>query len=276
MLEERYKGAAFEEKFLPRLTSREIREMPKEDALIVLPIGAVEQHGPHLPVYTDTLIGEGLLTQTFEHFTADDNIWLLPPVPYGKSTEHLGMAGTITLSASTLQAVVMDIAKSVKESGFKRLVLFNTHGGNHDLLNMISREIRIETDLMVFRLNSTEGDVLQELVSEKERKYGIHGGEVETSMVLDLKPGWVDMEESPVDFIRLPEETKHLYLKGGCYFAWVMDDISFTGMAGDATKATASKGKEINSKTSAFLAEVLVEMSRFDITAIKKQPVSEG
>ncbi|MCP3029911.1 creatininase family protein [Halobacillus sp. A1] len=273
MINERYSGKAFNEKFLARLTSKQVKELDKEDALVVLPIGAIEQHGPHMPVYTDTLIGEGLLAQTFEHFTNEQNIWMLPPLPYGKSTEHLGMTGTMTLSASTLQAVVSDIAESVKESGFRRLVLFNSHGGNHDLLNMVSREIRIQTGLMVFRLNSSEGHGLDGVVSEKEKKFGIHGGEVETSMVLDFKPDWVDMKRSPIDFVELPEDNQHLYLKGGCYFAWVMDDISYTGMAGDATKATREKGIKINARTSEFLAEVFEEMSRFEIEDLKKQPV---
>ncbi|MGN8646109.1 creatininase family protein [Gracilibacillus sp. HCP3S3_G5_1] len=270
MQTDRYHGEVFENRFFARLTTEEVKQLPKEDALIVLPIGAVEQHGPHMPIYTDTLIAEGVLAEAFQHFTESDNIWVLPPLPYGKSTEHLGMAGTITLSATTLQSVVMDIAKSVESSGFKRLVLFNSHGGNHDLLNMISREIRIETGMMVFRLNSSDGNLLTDLIPEKERVFGIHGGDVETSMVLDMKENWVKTELSPIDFVSLPDDNQYLYLKGSCYFAWVMSDISASGMAGDATKASVEKGKIINQKAGKFIAEALKEMSRFNIDELQK------
>lgn len=273
MINSRYQGVAFEDRFLPRLTSKQIKEMPKEDALLVLPIGAIEQHGPHLPIYTDTLIGEGLLQLAFAHLE-NENIWLLPPVPYGKSNEHIGLAGTMTLSAATLQAVVMDIAKSVSESGFKKIVLFNSHGGNHDLLNMMAREIRIETGLLVFRLNSTAFDVTSEVISEKEQKFGIHGGEVETSMVLALKENWVQMEHSAGEFAELPEDTS-IYLKGGCYVAWLTEDISESGIAGDASLGTKKKGEEFNSKLGGKIANVLTEMSRFDLRRIKGKALKQ-
>ncbi|MGG3643838.1 creatininase family protein [Bacillus gobiensis] len=268
MIDSRYQGIAFEKRFLPRLTTMQIKEMPKEDALLVLPIGATEQHGPHLPVYTDTLLGEGLLNLAFTHLE-NENVWLLPPIPYGKSNEHFGLAGTITLSAATLQAVVMDIAKSVSESGFKKIVLFNSHGGNHDLLNMMAREIRIETGLMVFRLNSTAFDVTSEVISEKEQKFGIHGGEVETSMVLDLKESWVQMKYSTREFPKLDEDSS-IYLKGGCYFAWLTNDISESGIAGDASLGTKQKGEQFNEKLGIKIAKVLLEMSHFDLCRINQ------
>ena len=267
MLQNRYSGNAFEKRFLPRLSALEVEQLDKENALVILPIGAVEQHGPHMPVYTDTLIGEGLLSAAL-HLIPDENVWILPSLPYGKSTEHLGMAGTMTLSASTLQAVISDIAKSVSASGFKKLLLFNTHGGNHDLLNMMARDVRIETGLNVFRLNP-DYSVINSLLSEKEQKYGIHAGEVETSMVLALKEGWVNMERSPSEFVNLPDDTKHLYLKGTSYFAWVMDDISSTGVAGDATKATKEKGEQFITLVSESFASAIKEMIRFDIRTVK-------
>lgn len=274
MFRERYTGVAFNERFLPRLSTEEVKRLPKENALVVLPVGAVEQHGPHLPIFTDTLIAEGILEETFQHLK-EENIWLLPALAYGKSTEHLGMAGTMTLSSNALQMACMDLAKSVKSSGFPRLVLFSTHGGNNDLLNMISREIRIETGLTVFRLNSSDAKVTADLISEKEGKFGIHGGEVETSMVLDFMPEWVNTAKSPVDFVNIADDSL-IYLKGGCYAAWVASDISTTGMAGDATKATSEKGRIINSRTARFLAAALKEMSAFKMENFKKQPIGEG
>lgn len=115
-MEFRYQGEAFEQKFFARLTSKEIAELPKQNALIILPIGAVEQHGPHLPVFTDSLIAEGILHSACKHLKEEDNIWILPPIAYSKSIEHLGYAGTISLSGSTLEAMIKDIAASLKKA----------------------------------------------------------------------------------------------------------------------------------------------------------------
>ncbi|WP_052329733.1 creatininase family protein [Thermicanus aegyptius] len=139
--------------FLPRLTSRQVKELPKENALVILPIGAIEQHGPHLPVMTDSLIGEAILTKALEKTKKNLPIWLLPPISYGKSNEHIGFAGTISLSAETLIGIVTDIAVGLRSSGFKKLLLFNTHGGNVDLLHFVSREIYLSTGLILFNFS---------------------------------------------------------------------------------------------------------------------------
>lgn len=269
MLNTRYSGNAYEHFFLPHLSSDQVKDIPKEKALAVLHIGAVEQHGKHLPTFTDTLIGEGLLAKTFEKFTREDNIWLLPSIPYGKSTEHLNHSGTFSLSALTLQNILMDLGKSTANNGFRRLLILNTHGGNNDLLNMMARDIRVETGLMVFRLNPYS-EKTKTLITEEEAEYGIHGGDVETSMVLDLKKNWVDMNLAAKDFFNFPENKTSLNLKGNRYFAWMAEDISKTGIAGDARKATMEKGKEINENISDFMAEIFLEMADFEIDDLKK------
>src|SRR5690606_19187439 len=136
----RYEGKAWNERFLPRMTFQQVEQLAKEDAVVILPIGSVEQLGPHMPLMTDALIGEALLTQAFEMLPQEAPLWLLPPIAYGKSNEHIGFAGTISLSAATLEAVLKDIAQSVKNSGFRKLLLFNTHGGNVDLMNVVIRD----------------------------------------------------------------------------------------------------------------------------------------
>ncbi|RKD76146.1 creatinine amidohydrolase/NitT/TauT family transport system ATP-binding protein [Sinobaca qinghaiensis] len=269
MLDARYSQKAFETFFLPRLSTQEVNNIPKDKALLVLHIGAVEQHGKHLPVFTDTLIGEGLLMQTFEKFSTEDNIWLLPSIPYGKSTEHSSHPGTFSLSAATLQSIVMDIGKSAAVSGFRRLLILNTHGGNNDLLNMMARDIREETGLMVFRLNP-HSEQTKEWITEQEASYGIHGGDVETSMVLCFKENWVDMNKADKEFLHEPEKKTSLNLKGNRYFAWKMDDISKTGIAGDATKATKEKGDKINKAVSEELAGAMLEMADFEIEQLIK------
>ncbi|GAE27861.1 creatinine amidohydrolase [Halalkalibacter wakoensis JCM 9140] len=265
----RYKSKAWQECFLPRLSKKEIAELDKEKGVLVLPVGAVEQHGPHLPVYTDTLIAEGLLSAAFQLLSQEYQVWMLPPLSYGKSTEHLGHPGTMTLSATTLQQVILDIGKSAKASGFRRIVLFNTHGGNIDLLNMVARELRIETGLMVFRMNAMDfRSELTSMFSEKELTYGIHGGDVETSLVLAIEEGWVDMELAPTEFYH----QELLDIKGGPFAAWVIDDLSESGISGNAKAATKEKGEEVISRLSKKIAETLAAMSEFEMESFQQKP----
>ncbi|MCR8633333.1 creatininase family protein [Paenibacillus radicis (ex Xue et al. 2023)] len=265
----RYRGAgkAWDQRFYPRLSKLEVERLSKDDALLVLPIGAVEQHGPHMPVFTDTLISETVLTEAFEQLPDDANIWLLPAIPYGKSTEHLGHPGTISLSATTLMAVLMDIAKSLRMSRFEKLVLVNTHGGNTDLLNMMAREIRVETGMAVFRLDPGGLGSADGWITPVEKQYGIHAGDVETSLVLAAQPDWVHMELAPTEFPQFPD-SRYLQFRSRA-FAWVMDDLSRSGISGDASKATVSKGEAMVKRYGEHLAEALMDMSRFDMKSFK-------
>lgn len=255
----RYEGKAWEERFLPRLTAREVEQLPKENALAVLAIGAVEQHGPHLPIYTDTLIAEVLLAEAFEQLPEDAQIWLLPTIPYGKSNEHIGHSGVLTLSAGTLQSIVLDIARSLEASGFRRLLLFTTHGGNYDLLNMMAREVRIATGQMVFRLNGSSLDIGEGIISDHEQRVGIHAGDYETSLVMAMKENWVHADQLVCEIPDLKDAPKW----GS--FAWVMNDISVSGVAGDATLATQEKGERILKHSSISLAEYLRQMAVFEM-----------
>lgn len=270
----RYEGAAWEDRFLPRLSSREVEALDKEEALVILPIGAIEQHGPHMPVMTDALIGEAVLTETMEMLPSDLNVWMLPPIAYGKSNEHLDFAGTISLSASTLQSIIIDIAKSLKNSGFRRLLLFNTHGGNVDLLNVAAREIRILTDLMVFYISPGSFGSVADLITEEEQEFGIHAGDVETSMLMAIKPNWVHEDFLVSQFPKV-QDYKFLTMEGKIRFAWVMSDISAYGVAGDATAATSEKGETIMRRTSEVLVEALKEICKFEISQVRAEKKTE-
>lgn len=264
----RYQGAAFDRRFLPRLTTREIAAIPKEEALVVLPIGAVEQHGPHMPVFTDTLIGEAMMGEAFACLPEDAQIWLLPSVCYGKSTEHANHPGTLTLSARTLMAVLEDLAASLARSGFRKLLLFNTHGGNADLLGMMAREIRIATGLAVYRLEPGAVGYSEAFTDDEEKACGIHAGDVETSLVMAICPDWVHPELAPREMPRFPGSRSFSFRAKS--FAWVMDDISRSGIAGDATKAAAAKGEAMLKRAGPLLAEALLEIAAFDMESLKE------
>jgi creatinine amidohydrolase len=275
----RYEGIAWEERFLPRLSTREIAELPKEKALVILSIGAVEQHGPHLPVMTDALIGEALLTRTMEKVDASLPIWLLPPLAYGKSNEHTGFAGTISLSSSTLQQVIIDIAHSLHLSGFRKLLLLNSHGGNMDLLNLVSREIRIATGMTIFYIMPHQLDSFEDILAEEEREFGIHGGDYETSLLKAIKPHWVQ-DAYAVKEIPDLHNYRFLTLEGRVRFAWKTADITASGVMGDATAATADKGVLFMERITGQLAQALVELCDFDIEQLnpsrtQKEPLHE-
>ncbi|MCM3785649.1 creatininase family protein [Neobacillus mesonae] len=258
----RYQGIAYDQLFLPRLTGPEIGELAKTDAMLILPIGAMEQHGPHLPVFTDTLIGEGMLTEAFKHLTPEDNIWLLPHLPYGKSNEHAGWSGTVTLSAVTLIAVLMDVAESLAKTGFSRLVLFNTHGGNVDALNLAARDIREKTGMMVFRLDGGGLDNDKELLLPEERMYGIHAGDSETSMIMHLQSEWVHWDLLPNEFPPVTPEMKLQF--SNKRFAWLMKDLSVSGVCGNAQLATSEKGETLLSSAGRNAAELFKLMQQFE------------
>src|SRR5438270_4674492 len=139
-------------RYLPYLTSPEIAALPKEHAAVVLSIASVEQHGPHLPVITDSLVGQTVLGKSLERLDPEAQVWVIPPLEYCKSNEHRPYAGTLTLSAQTLAAVVRDIAASVARAGFKRLVLLNSHGGNPPVLDYIARDLHEETGMQLFSI----------------------------------------------------------------------------------------------------------------------------
>src|SRR5450432_360601 len=139
------------------LNWKQVDALPREQTLLVLPTAAIEQHGHHLPLATDTLINNLLLGRALQKLPAELPVYALPPVHYGKSNEHIGFPGTMSVSASTFMAVLRDIGSSVAASGFKRLVLFNTHGGNSSLIDVMARDLRAEFGLRVFCLHGSAG-----------------------------------------------------------------------------------------------------------------------
>jgi creatinine amidohydrolase len=250
-------------------TSPEIAEIAGSDALVVQPIASVEQHGPHLPCYTDSLIVEGLVGRAISLTPADVNVWSLPLIAYGKSNEHLGFPGTISLSAGTLLAVCRDVGRSVARSGFRRLAFVNGHGGQPHLLEMVARDIREETGLLVFPLFPYRLGVPEGVVSSpEEEQFGIHGGELETSLVLALAPDAVHMDraEPGDDRVRkLYGELEHLSLEGALPTAWLTRDLSENGVIGDPTNASAERGERALAHLAAGLSKVFAEICEFEL-----------
>ncbi|MFN3266785.1 MAG: creatininase family protein [Deinococcales bacterium] len=251
-------------RYLPNLSWTTIRDLDKSEGVVVLPIGAIEQHGAHLPTATDALLAERITIQALEKLPAEAKVWRLPVQSYGKSNEHLGYAGTISLRAETLMMVLHDIASSVAASGFRRLCFVNAHGGNSALLTMMAREIRIATGLMVFHTFTNAGAPDPVAIPAMEAQYGIHANDWETSLVLYLEPQLVDMRQAIRYYPNIPEGS--LGLTGtAATVSWLTRDWSPTGVLGDPTLATPERGAARLEAATTALARVLLEMSRFEV-----------
>jgi creatinine amidohydrolase len=251
------------ERNIARMTWMEVRDLDKTSAALVLPLGSLEQHGPHLTVDTDLYFSERLLELALERLAEDVKVYRLPMLPISKSNEHAGFPGTFWLSAATLTAVVQDIAASARASGFRRLVLWNCHGGNRALLEVLARDVRAQTGLIVFQLFPPAVVADPVPVTEAEAAFGIHGGDWETSVMLALSPDRVRQDRVEAVYPKFTSQYLSLEFTGSTV-AWLTRDFQPTGTWGDATVATAARGQIRVEKVVGRLCEILVEIARFE------------
>ncbi|MBE9069650.1 creatininase family protein [Leptolyngbya cf. ectocarpi LEGE 11479] len=253
------------ERFYPYLTWQDVDQMAnKEQAVIIQPVGAIEQHGPHLPLAVDTALGMAVIGRALEQLDLSVPVYCLPPLCYGKSNEHWGFPGTVTLSASTLMAVLSDVAESLYQAGFRKLVLLNSHGGQPQVLEIVARDVhQRRPDFWVFpHFVWQVPHQVDELLSDQEQQEGIHAGDAETSLMLAILPDQVRMEQAVKEYP--PKCEGLLSLEGALPFSWTTRDISQSGVVGDATVATAAKGEKIWADVAASWVTVLEEIYRFE------------
>jgi creatinine amidohydrolase len=245
------------------LNWKQVDALPRESTLLVLPTAAIEQHGPHLPLATDTLINNLLLSHALEKLPPNLAVFALPPVHYGKSNEHAGFPGTLSLSASTFMAVLRDLGASLASAKFKKLVLYNTHGGNTSLIDVMARDLRAEFGLRTFALHGSGGIPFDGL-SPQERAYGFHAGEVETAFLLASVPELVDRSAYTVNYIADAAEPELLRPENApAVFAWLTRDIAQSGVLGDPRPATPEKGAQWIEEASTQIAALLEAMYRY-------------
>jgi len=235
------------ERFLPYLSWTEIDELEdKANTVIVLPVGAIEQHGPHLPCAVDSVISAGVLGKALEKLPPQVRAFGLAPITYGKSDEHLHFPGTMTLTGPTLLATVTEIGESVYRSGFRKLLLANGHGGQPQVLEMAARELRLRhgdfliVPFHVSRLPNASG----RFVSETEKKLAMHAGHSETALLLALAPHTVRMDRAVAN-VPPPFPSKLLSPDGRPACAWTARDFGPSGVIGDPLGATPEQGAEI-------------------------------
>jgi creatinine amidohydrolase len=216
-----------------------------EATIAVLPIAATEQHGPHLPVSTDTSIMKGMLKTVIAALPDDLDVRILPIQSVGKSNEHLHAPGTLTLPATVLIEAWCELGASVARAGVKKLVMVNSHGGNEEIMGIVARELRVRHGMLVAKTGWMRFGKPDRLYTEAEGRYGIHGGDVETSLMLHFRPDLVDVSKAKnfrSNAERAEAELKYLRPTGTHAFAWIASDLNPDGPVGDASLATAEKG----------------------------------
>lgn len=245
--------------YLMALTRDELEDLPdKENAFVILPTGAIEQHGHHLPVGVDAIIGQAWLNAALPKLPPSVNVWVAPPITFGKSNEHVGFPGTITLSAKSLRRLVLASARQLHLLGFRNLGVLNTHGGNSAVLVYTIREIQSTLGMRAGIIGSNYPAPL----SPQEREYGFHAGEWETSLMLASTENLVRMDRAVCEFpARLDDPGELRPENAPAIFSWISSDVSRSGAMGDATRASVDKGRLWMEEASSALAKRITHLA---------------
>ena len=253
------------------LTGPEAQRIAERDPVLVLPLAAVEQHGPHLPLSTDVDVGRGLLARAVTRLPADFPVRVLPLLPIGASTEHAhpGLAGTLHVESGDLARVIARIGAALAGYGVRRLVLSNSHGGNRAAMETAGLRLRREHGLLVVKASYPSFDRPPDVdLPETEWRHGLHGGAVETAMMLHLHPERVRTEHV-ARFAPLGEELEaagsRILPEGPAAFAWLAGDLHPAGAAGDAGLATAEMGRRLVEHYGDALAAVIRDARAFPL-----------
>jgi creatinine amidohydrolase len=230
----------------------------------VLPLGAIEQHGPHLPCNTDEIVATAAATALVERYGDEHDLWLLPTLPFTKSNEHAWSAGTVWLSATTLLAVIDDIARCVARLGAGKLVFLNAHGGNSALLAMANREVRLQHGLQTFLAHPFVPADQGGASPPSELGMGIHGGTDETSLILHLAPELVDMTKASRNVPDKLAANRYVRFGGQVGFGWLSNDFGPDGHIGDPTVADATLGAQLFESAVSMLGSAMAEVAAFD------------
>jgi creatinine amidohydrolase len=258
-------------------TGPEIADLAKQDpnATAVLNIGAVEQHGPHLPTMTDTLNGMEALGAAMARLPDDVIVLALPPTNLGKSEEHRDYPGTLSYRGETLRMVLLDTAMSVARGGFTKLLLFGSHGGNVGAIDDYFRDLHMETGLRIFKLHSGSVGNVPGLISPGESAVAMHAGDSETSMVRHLAPELVHMERAEGYLYETNPNIGYSFKGQEVIEAWVTSDLAPTGAIGNPHLSSPEKGRVLFEAMVTRLAELLEAVYRLEPRAVHLAPAVE-
>jgi len=248
----------FRSRYLPAMQRDDWERIPNPaKAWVIIPTGSIEQHGPHLPVGVDALLGHAWTTEVLKRFPAGAQIYVAPPITYGKSNEHLGFPGTVSISAKTLRRLLLAIAMQLKSVGFRQIAVLNTHGGNTAVLTYTLREIQASLGLRAGML----GQPYKPDLSPQEEEFGFHAGEWETALMLAIADELVRMDKAVSEYPARQEDSGNVRLGNSPgYLSWMSADISESGVMGDAKSATRAKGERWLDAGSAALAAKIASL----------------
>lgn len=247
--------------------------------IAVLPLGAHEQHGPHLPFETDTIIAAGIAERVVADLPENLPVTVLPVEPVGYSIEHMDVEGTRTLTYDEAIARWLGIAEDLHRQGIRKLVLLNAHGGNSPLLTIVATEARVRFDMLVVATSWTRFGQPPGWIKPEEKAIDIHGGDIETSVMLALAPEQVDLSKAanfPSRQSEFATQYKHLRAYGPHAFGWKMSDLNQNGVAGNAAAATAERGEQLISHAVAGILELLDDVHRFDASELAAPSTHES
>jgi creatinine amidohydrolase len=269
-------------RFWADLCTRDFARLDPARTIAVLPVAATEQHGPHLPLSVDTVLADGIVAASLPHLPADLSVLFLPTQAVGLSPEHARFPGTLTLKAETVLRLWTDIGESVAAAGVRKLLLFNSHGGQVSVLDLVARDLRARLNLLVYScswfklpLHDAQGQDLNALFSAEEHRFGIHGGEIETSMMLALAPARVQMAQAK-NFVSTAQARAQQFpiLGNGrsAKLGWQTQDYHSAGAVGNAAAATAAKGEALVQAAGRALAQLLAELDALPLSTLVDQP----
>lgn len=264
-------------RFWADLTTGDFAALDAATTVAMLPLGATEQHGPHLPLGVDTFLADGIVAAALPLLPAEASVLVLPTQAIGLSPEHARFAGTLTLSAETLIRVWKEIGAGVARAGVKKLVFFNAHGGHVGAMDIVARELREAHDLLVYSVswfNLPLGDAGAQFSAE-EHRFGVHAGDIETSMMLALHPPLVRMGAAQ-NFSSASQRRAGSYAILGngksAKLGWAMQDYNLAGAAGNAAAATSDKGRRVVDAAATQLAALLLEVARLPLSTLADDP----
>jgi creatinine amidohydrolase len=263
-----------------RMTWQEIASAgaAARDWIAVLPLAAVEQHGPHLPLGVDAFIAEAYLARVHKILPEELPVTFLPVQRIGVSVEHVAFPGTLTLSAAIAIGAWTEIGESLARAGLRKLVLITSHGGNVAAMELVARDLRSRLGMLAVTVGWHRFGYADGAFSSEEKRHGIHGGVIETSLMLAAKPDTVRMEKAPKATpatIEMAREFKWLNANRPAGFAWMTHDLHPSGALGDATLASANKGEAALSHGAAAFVELLRDVNRFDLARLREGPSLE-
>jgi creatinine amidohydrolase len=263
-------------RFWQDMTTTEIAGLDHARVIALLPVAAIEQHGPHLPLSVDATINRGILERALALMPAALPVTILPALPIGKSDEHGAFSGTLSVSAETLIRLWSEIGDSVARAGIRKLVLFNSHGGQPQILDVVASGLRARHTMLAVAVNSYRLLDAAAMFPPAELQHGIHAGAIETSIMLHLAPDQVRRDQaakaSSLSEAMAPAY-RHLSPIGRIApFAWQTQDLSPTGVCGDPTLATAEHGRALVEQAATKLVEILDEVDRFPLDRLRAKP----